>query len=248
MIRSIIALLGLMVLPFALAEAETISAAYDVSYGIFGKIGTAKAVLKKHNGTYTIDISLAATGMAKTLSGGRREHHHSEGVIDHGLLVSRLYEVTRVYRKTKVVKSYKIDRVHHRVDKTYQKYKHGKLADRQQQMLDFFSTDDLLTLYFNLDRLIEDKHRAGTYSFHAVGAEKQQGKVSIIVPDAASLSAYKKDLGEGADWYATVVIHQKIFMSKEGRLELAVGKDGITQKALLKDLILFGDIRAVRKE
>jgi hypothetical protein len=37
-------------------------------------------------------------------------------------------------------------------------------------------------------------------------------------------------------------------MSKEGRLELAVGKDGITEAALLKDLILFGDIYAVRKE
>ena len=248
MMKSIIALLGLMVLPFSLVQAETIRAVYDVSYGIFGTIGTAKAVLKKQQGIYTIDISLAATGVAKTLSGGRKEHHHSEGVIEHGLLVSRLYEVTRAYRQTKVVKRYTIDRVHHKVYKTYLKYKHGKLADKQQQTLDFFSTDDLLTLYFNLDRLIEDKHRAGTYTFHAVGAEKQRGKVSIIVPDAASLSAYRKDLGKGADWYATVVIHQKIFMSKEGRLELAVGKDGITQQALLKDLILFGDIRAVRKE
>jgi len=247
MIRLIIAILGLTVFSVYM-QAETVKATYDVGYGIFGKIGTAKAILKKQNGAYTIDISLAATGIAKRLSGNRQERHHSEGRVENGLLVSRLYEVERRYRSTKIIKRYTIDAKEHKVTKLYLKYKNGKLVKRYESQLDFFSKDDLLTLYFNLNGYIAHKHSAGTYVFHAVGAEKQHGRVTIILPDASLLPSYKKDLGNNANWYATAVIHQKIFTSKEGRLELAVGKDGITQKALLKDLILFGDIRAVRKE
>ena len=247
MFKTIIAIIAALLLSVSL-QAETIRADYDVSYGVLGKIGVAKAVLHKQAHTYEIDIHLAATGMAKALSGNRKERHVSKGRIVDGVLISDSYEVTREYRETKVVKRYLIDHQKKRVQKIYRKYKSGKLADEQRTDLSFYASNDLLTLYFNLDRLLPDKQKAGTYTFQAVGAEKQQGKVDIILPSAKEIPAYEKDLGPGAAWYATVVIYQKIFMSKEGRLQLAVGKDGITQTALLKDLILFGDIRAVRKK
>jgi hypothetical protein len=237
-----------MVLLLGSLRAETLHAEYDVSYGVFGTIGTAKATLEKQKETYRIDIHLAATGMAKTLSGNRKERHISTGHIRNGRLVSDLYEVTREYRSTKVVKQYLIDHRKKIVRKIYRKYKKGTLVDEQKQRLSFYAPDDLLTLYFNLDTLMPDKTKAGIYVFQAVGAEKQQGKVSVVIPPAKEIPAYQDDLGSGAAWYATVIIHQKIFMSKEGRLQIAVGKDGITQTALLKDLILFGDIKAVRKK
>jgi len=246
--RTIISLLGLMVLLFGSVQAETLRAAYDVSYGIFGTIGTAKATLEKKEQTYTIDIHLAATGLAKRLSGNRKERHISKGHIKNGVLVSDEYRVIRSYRNTKVVKEYRFDHRAHRVMKLYRKYKKGRLVDEQKRLLSFYAKDDLLTLYFNLDRLLPNKRHHGTYLFKAVGAEKQKGKISVIIPSANEIYGYQNDLGRGAAWYATVVIHQKIFMSKEGRLQIAVGKDGITQTALLKDLILFGDIKAVRKK
>lgn len=227
-------------------QAKSLQADYDVSYGVFGKIGVAKARLKEEGYHYEIEIKLAATGLAKTLSGNRKERHVSRGHFQNGVLVSDTYEVTREYRHTKVVKRYTIDHLHKVVRKDYRKFKNGTLVDEQQETLSFYAPNDLLTLYFNLDRLLPDKHKAGTYNFKAVGAEKQQGEVSIEIPSAKLLPSFKSDLGAGAAWYATVIIHQKIFMSKEGRLEIAVGKDGITQTALLKDLILFGDIKAVR--
>lgn len=248
MIRTIITVLGLMGMLSSLLPAETLRASYDVSYGIFGKVGTAKAQLQKEHGHYRIDIRLAATGLAASLSGNRKEFHHSEGHIKNGVLVSDLYRVIREYRSTRVVKEYRIDHQRRKVSKVYKKYKKGKLVDTQQKMLDFYAPNDLLTLYFDLDRLIPDKHKSGTYTFSAVGAEKQQGRVTVILPPASKVAQYRNDLHVDAAWYATAVIHQKIFMSKEGRLELAVGKDGITEAALLKDLILFGDIYAVRKE
>jgi hypothetical protein len=246
--QRIIPLLGLIVLLVSSLQAEILRANYDVSYGIVGKIGVAKAVLDKQGSTYTIDIRLAATGLAKSLSGNRKERHLSRGHIRKGKLISDMYEVTREYRSTKVVKQYLIDHRKKVVRKIYRKYKNGTLVDEQKQRLSFYAPDDLLTLYFNLDMLMPDKTKAGTYVFQAVGAEKQQGKVSVVIPSAKEIPGYEDDLGSGAAWYATVIIHQKIFMSKEGRLQIAVGKDGITQTALLKDLILFGDIKAVRKK
>jgi len=246
--KNIIPLLGLILLLTSVVSAESIRAAYDVSYGVFGTIGTARAKLEKSAGRYEIDIDLEATGMAKSLSGNRKERHLSRGHIDNGKLFSDSYEVIREYRSTRVVKQYLIDHKRRIVRKIYRKYKKGVLIDEQKQRLPFYASDDLLTLYFNLDTLLSDKHKAGIYRFEAVGAEKQDGKISVEIPSSKALEGYRKDLGDNAAWYATVIIHQKIFMSKEGRLQIAVGKDGITQTALLKDLILFGDIKAVRKK
>jgi hypothetical protein len=240
--------MGLMLFLISALQAKTIHAEYDVSYGIFGTIGTAKAKLEKSRKKYTIDIHLAATGMAKKLSGNRTERHVSKGHIAHGVLISDEYKVIRSYRNTRVVKTYSIDHKRKRVLKYYKKYKDGKLVSEEKTRLAFYSKDDLLTLYFNLDRVLPDKHHPGIYHFKAVGAEKQKGKVTVVIPSKKDLPGFKHDLEDGAAWYATVIIHQKIFMSKEGRLQLAVGKDGITQTALLKDLILFGDIKAVRKK
>ncbi len=228
------------------AGAETIQADYKVSYGIFGQIGTAKAKLEKGKKYYTIDIHLAATGLAKVLSSGRKERHISKGHIVHGLMVSDLYQVIRTHGKTVVNKEYHVDHRHKKVHKVYEKFKDGKLVKREKSTLDFYAKDDLLTLYFNLNQAIKEKKRAATYTFKAVGAERQQGKVTVIIPPENKISWYQKELGKDAAWYATAIIHQKIFSSKEGKLLLSVGADGITNKAVLKDVIFFGDIRGVR--
>ena len=244
--KVIISVVGLIVLCLTVLPAKILKADYDVAYGIVGKIGEAHAQMERHSKSYTIDIRLAATGLAATLSGHRKEHHRSVGHIENGLLVSDRYEVVRRYRDTRVVKTYTIDHRRKSVLKKYQKYRGGKLVEQEQKRLGFYSKNDLLTLYFNLDRLLPDKHKAGTYQFSAVGAEKQKGKVTVILPTPQEEKTYVSKLGSKAAWYATAIIHQKIFTSKEGHLQLAVGKDGIANKALLEDLILFGDITATR--
>jgi len=97
-----------------------------------------------------------------------------------------------------------------------------------------------------LDSAIQDKIKASKYEFEAVGAERQKGKVTVIIPNKDKIESYKEVLGDDSTWYATAIIHQKIFSSKEGRLMLGIAKDGITNKAVLKDVIFFGDIRAER--
>jgi len=226
--------------------SKTIHTQYDVSYGIFGKIGVTNAVLSIDHKRYKIDIHLATIGLAKVLSGGRKEHHISKGHMEHGLMVSDLYQVIKSHGNIVVNKEYWINHKKKYVRKVYKKYEKGILVKKEETRLNFYAKDDLLTLYFNLDYAIKVKTKAKTYVYKAVGAERQKGKVTVIIPKINALEKYKKELGSDAAWYATAIIHQKIFSSREGRLMLSIGKDGITNKAVLKDVIFFGDIRAVR--
>ena len=228
-------------------NAETIKADYKVEFGIIGEIGIANAVLTRDEKSYEIDVELKATGLAKRLSGGRTEHHISKGHIENGLMVSDLYQVIKSHGSTKSNKVYRFDHKNKTVTKQYKRWENGKVKDKSTETLKFYSKDDLLTLYFNLnkkiDRTIEDK----SYTFLAVGAEKQAGKAEIYIPKKSDYAEYKELLGKNKNsWYARAIIHQNIFSSDKGELMLRIGDDGITQKAVLKDLILFGDVRATR--
>ena len=246
MLKNLILIVVFNIMLGPVSKAEIIKADYDVSYGIFGQIGTAKALLNKDKKKYSIDIQLAATGLAKVLSGERKERHVSKGHIENGLMVSDLYQVIRSHGNTVVNKEYWTDHKKKKVIKKYKKYKQGTLVADKNSVLDFYAKDDLLTLYFNLDSAIKDKQKPRTYLFEAVGAEKQKGKVSVMIPKKDDMPHYFEELGDDSLWYATAIIHQKIFSSKEGRLLLGIAQDGITNQAVLKDVIFFGDIRGVR--
>jgi len=237
----------LAILAGNLLQAETIKADYKVEFGIFGEIGIANAVLTKDANSYVIDVELKATGLAKTLSGGRTEHHISKGHIENGVMVSDLYQVIKSHGSTTTNKVYRIDHINKTVTKKYKSWKNGKVDGESSETLKFYSKDDLLTLYFNLNHKIVDKTKSASYTFKAVGAEKQDGKAELVIPKASEVGEYKEMVGEGANsWYARAIIHQDIFSSDKGELLLRIGNDGITQKAVLKDLIFFGDIRAER--
>ena len=231
----------------SLLSAEVIKADYKVEFGIIGEIGIANALLTKDKSSYVIDVALKATGLAKTLSGNRKEQHISKGHIENGLMVTDLYQVIKSHGSKLTNKIYRINHKTKTVTKEYKRWKNGKLTKESNTTMDYYSKDDLLTLYFNLDKKILDKKEPKSYIFKAIGAEKQKGKVEVIIPNKKELDEYKDTLGVHKEsWYARAIIHQKIFSSDKGELLLRIGNDGITQKAVLKDLIFFGDIRAIR--
>ena len=238
--------LGLFIIFSSMGYAKVMDVKYKVSFGIFGQMGIANAHLETKGNTYTIDIGMKATGIAKALSHNRKERHISKGHIVKGMYISDSYKVIKTYGKRYIEKTYHIDHRKKRVTKEYLKKKNGKITADEHTVLDFYSRNDLLTLYFNLPKMIRDKSKAGIYALSAVGAERQKGLVKIKIPASKEINVYKKTLGEGDFWYITVIIYQKIFSSNKGELMLAVGKDGIAQKAVLKDLIMFGDLVAER--
>lgn len=237
--------LGLLLI-VTLLDAKVVDVSYKVSFGLLGELGMSHAHLETHGNRYTISIDAKATGLAKTLSRNRVERHVSKGFIKNGRYHTQSYSVSVEYGGKKREKLYIVDHKKKVVTKHSKRYKNGKLVKSTTVNLDFFSTDDLLTLYFNFPKLIDKNAKSETYTFYAVGAEKQHGAVEIYLPKANKLKKYTDQLGKGADLYLTATIYQKIFDSNKGELMIAIGKDGVARKAVLKDLILFSDLTAVR--
>ncbi len=228
----------------SMAFAKVSHINYDLKFGIFGTIGSLNTKLTKSKRRYTIDTKMQISGLAKTLLGSHSGRYISKGHISRGMMVSDLYQMIERYDDVVISQEYSINHKRKRVTKRFRKWKNGKLIKETSRNLGFYAKDDLLTVYFNLDKAISKKGK--TYIFKVVGLEKQSGRVKITVPSPSQTAPYKKDLGDSADWYAKALIYQKNFRKKKGDILLSVGKDGIIQNAVIKDILMYGDARVER--
>jgi len=244
MIKIILIVLSLLVATSSTLTAQTTYLEYKAKFGIFGTVGTIKNVLTKNSKTYTIKTKVKLAGLAKMLMGGQVEEYVSKGRMKNGLMVSDTYSMTSTKKNKIVKKEYSINHVKKYVTRRYRKWIDGKLVQERSNTLKFYAKDDLLTLYFNLGNAVKQKGK--TYTFKAVGLEKQQGIVQITVPNDATNASYKKDLGSGAKLYAKALIHQKNFKKKKGDILLAIGSDGFIQKSVIKDVLMYGDAKLIR--
>ena len=90
------------------------------------------------------------------------------------------------------------------------------------------------------------KAKGKVYTMKAVGLEKQKGVVKVTVPTDAQANSYKKDLGSTANWYAKARIVQENFRTNSGDILLSVDDDGFIKKAVIKDILMFGDAQLLR--
>jgi hypothetical protein len=243
-LRRIFTIAGLFLLLGSFAWAKVTQLNYTATFGIFGTVGTIKNTLTQNSKTYKIETTVIVEGLAKVLMRNPTEHYVSKGHMENGLMVTDSYTMVSTKQDKKVSKEYHINHKKKYVTKRYRKWRHGKLISDRTQKLKFYAKDDLLTLYFNLGSAV--KHKGKKYTFHAVGLEKQDGKVQITAPGDTELAPYMKDLGLGAVLYAKALIHQKNFRKKKGDILLAVGKDGFISKSVIKDILFYGDAKLTR--
>lgn len=237
--KRILKTLGLFLFLGTLSMASVSHINYKASFGIFGTVGTIKNTVTKNAKTYTIETKVRLSGMAHTLLGGQKEHYISKGHLYKGRMVSDFYEMTSTKKKTKKVKTYTINHKTKTVSKRYRKWVKGKLTKDKTKKLKYYGSDDLLTLYFNMGTVLKKKGKV--YTFSVVGLEKQKGQVKVTVPLDSKAGMYKKDLGKGAVLYAKALIHQKNFKKDKGNILLSVGKDDFVGKAVIKNIMLYGD-------
>ncbi len=238
----------IIVLFLSFLNAKTITAEYKVSFGIFGRIGIAKAVLKvDKNNNYKISIEAEAKGLAKVLSGGRIEIYKSEGKVIKGKLLPYEYlGITKTNSKRRE-KLYLFDHKHKKITMIKFRTKDGKTT-KSSETLKYFANNDILSLFFNIRYYLNNFKFRGKKVLYAVGANKKDGRVDIIAPVGKELEKLKQDVGKKNGHFLIVFINQKIFASKRGELFLDINDEGIATKAVLKDVILFGDIRGELKK
>lgn len=227
---------------------KNISVDYGVLFGVLGELGVANVNLTQNKNDYMIDIHAKTIGIVRAMSKNRTERHISKGHVVNGKYISDTYKVYISYGNKTKEKIYKIDHKTKTITKQIVRKEDGRVVLDKTEKLHFYSQNDLLSLYMNTPKFISlPKNESKVYRFKAAGAENQDGNVEIRVPSKDEMSRYKKELGDGYKHYFKAIINQPIFTSRKGEFMIAMDNDGVTHKAILQDLLLFGDLVATKK-
>lgn len=239
----LIALLFCCATNLAALENKTVS--YRVGYGFFKELGWAQATLKLKNDDYKIEIFANTVGLAKFFSQNRREHYLSEGKVVNGTLVPHRFVQQKMWSRYDDRTTYLFDHKNRAVKKIKQRFEDGIAIENQESANDYYADNDILTLYFNISSEIGLIRQGRSKVYYAVGANKKDGRVDVLRPDGEKLDELMESLeGRGSDLRVIVRINQKIFSSENGELFLLFSKEHECTKAILKNVLLFADIRA----
>lgn len=225
------------------------TADYDVEYGWFKELGDSKAKLVVDGKNYHIKIEANTKGLAKFLSRGRAEVYESYGIVTpNGYLPQKFVQYKKWADKAERT-TYTFDHVAKKVLKVKEKYEDGRLADRGEEPSKYYADNDILTLYFNISDDFRTMKPGSQKVYYAVGANPKDGRVDLIIPSGVKLNEIKETFeGVMASSYVIVYINQKIFSSERGELWIAFNDKNDCERATLKDVILFGDVRGVLKK
>lgn len=218
-----------------IASAKVITATYEVSYGIFQTMGIADARFEtREDNTYSIRIEARTTGIAKILSNNRVEIYESHGSIINGQLVPKKYIKIRRTDSKKMTKIYTfnhVDRIvlRENIDSDeWEKVKH-----------DYYASEDILSLFFNVKQYMKLRQNQVLY---AIGANKNNGRIDVVFPKGQEIEKLKQELETDGGIFVKVILNDKIFSSANGELLINLDDDGLCEKAILEDVLLFGDI------
>ena len=230
-------------------NAKNIEADYSVEYGMFGQVGKVHATLTSDHKYYMLDANVSAVGIARAVTDDLKERHISKGHISKGLLVTDMYQMIKSFGHYTSTTIYRVNHKKKKVTRLYKKWKYDKQIRNETDALDYYGKDDMMTLFLNLPKHIKEKYTPKKYQFKAIGADRKNGRVDITIPTQDTLEQMKSLVGEGqeGDWYSTVVMHRKLYHSKQGELDVRIGQEGLVEKAVLKDLIFFGDVRIIKQ-
>ncbi|MGD9971229.1 MAG: DUF3108 domain-containing protein [Sulfuricurvum sp.] len=224
--------------------SKTLSATYEVSFGIFQKLGVAETTLQINDDqTYRIRVEAKTTGWAKTLSNNRTELYESRGIVRNGRLIPSVYTTMRKSNSKMSLKTYTFDHANRVVWKETLKTTADGEENRNRETNEYYASEDILSLFFNL-KLYTIK-RQSTY-FNAIGGNKEDGRIDTIFPRNEALAKMKQELQLEDGEFLKVILNERIFSSEKGELMINLDDDGLCRKAVLKDVLLFGDIVGTR--
>lgn len=252
----------LFVLYAVTLHAASISAKYDVSFSIFGKIGEANVYYEHDDRFYHIYVDAGLTGVAASMAHHRREVHESFGSIKEGILVPELYKRTKrsdhryeelyfvfmpegsilkfLFREKNVYTSH-FDFVKMKNIKEMQIEKSHSV-----DLLPYQASNDLLSLFFNIRTILLTIPEGTKKAEYAAGARNDKGEILITNPAGKKRHELATLMPEHENRLITVIVDQDIFKSGKGELYLSLDKDHLAIEAMLKDVLLFGDIRGKR--
>lgn len=224
-----------MFLCMQILNAKVLSATYEVSYGIFQTMGIADARFEtRDDDSYSIRIEARTTGIAKMLSNNRIEIYESHGTIVNGTLMPKKYIKIRRTDSKKMTKIYTFDHPKKMV------WRENIDHDEWEKVPnEFYASEDVLSLFFNFKNHLRLRQNR---AFHAIGGNKKDGRIDVVFPTAEEVSEMREKLQTEEGKFLKVILNDRIFSSEKGELWINLGEDGLCEKAVLQDVLLFGDI------
>jgi hypothetical protein len=249
---------------FSSLSAEKISALYDVEFSIFGKIGEAYVSKFQKDGRYHIYVNAGLTGKAASIGQNRREIHESFGVVKEGVFIPELYKITRsatqfynqtffvFYPKTKKIEEYRlkekdIERSVFNIFTLNIDTAVKRKKSNSMKTLDYYADNDLQSIFFNVKSLLLNMKLGDKKVSHAAGGSNKKGEILITKPKGKKYKELADLMPTNEGNLITVVINQNIFESDKGELYISLDTNFLVKEALLKDVLLFGDIHAIRR-
>jgi len=243
--------------------SQSIRATYDVSFGIFGEIGQSEITYVTHNNEYLISVHAWATGMSATLTQNREEEYISQGKIINGVLRPDVFVKYRKSDRGSKIALFTFDhknrQIHEYQTKTKEVYstrydvgtmKNVDIVEEEFDAYDkefrLYTKDDLLSLFFNTQKILPTLQDGESKQYTAVGSKTDDCIIDIAVPSQELKEELETIMPDNNGLFITIIIHQDIFQSENGELHVNFDKDGFAQDVVLKDVIMFGDIRGKR--
>jgi hypothetical protein len=219
----------------SLLNAKTVNATYEVSYGIFETLGIAEASFEtREDNTYMIRIEARTTGLAKLLTNNRIETYESHGLIINGILVPKKYIKIRRTDSKKTTKIYTFDHVSKTV------WRENIQSDEWDKVKnEFYASEDVLSLFFNFKSHLKTRQDR---AFYAIGGNIKEGRIDIRFPQDEALIEMQQKLETTQGDFIKVILNDRIFSSERGELLINLDSSGLCEKAILEDVLLFGDI------
>jgi len=222
----------------------SIHAEYKITYEYAGEIGHGVFDVNITEDTYRIVISGKPLGVAKWLSNNHRERVTSRGSVKNGRLIPQTYEKIMIESDRREEWLYRFDHAKKQITLEKKKIKEGK-TKRYKRLFDYYTEDDLLTLFFNV-HLDKNGSKAKLLNASALGADPKNGAISVNFLEGFALNEAQSLLKTKEGEFISVRFKQPFFIGSRGNLRINLDKDHIPIKVLLKDAIFFGDLNAKR--
>ncbi len=216
---------------------------YKIKAPLFGTIGEVN-VNYSVGSNYSIDANMRTFGFAKKLSGNRVEKYHSEGIVVGNTYKAKYFKQDYSYKNKKGLLEYRFNYANKTITKHRKKWKDSKIVEDKSRILEFFTYNDLFSVYHNIVAKLKDKP-SGVYRVQVAGMEKTGGYLTIKIPPKSVQMQEAKSLGVKDVWVFHIITHRKIMKSENGEIIFAVGDDGIAKGVRVLNTAYVSHIDAI---
>ena len=216
-------------LVFLLVSIDAQTLHYIVKAPLFGTIGRVSINYSTSSSHYNITAGMKTSGFAKTLSGNRKEHYDTEGIVKNNRYYAKHF-LQNVYYKNKHIRlEYLFDYKEHKIRKIKKKWKGNKLLHSTDHYLDYFASDDLFSAYHNIVQKLQNTPDNSRFTIIAAGLERFKGRLEVFIPSKMQQQREARALKVSNVRIFHIVTHKNILGSTNGEIIFAVAPNGIAK-------------------